>query len=102
MRRSFLAVFILAVAACVDVPDGVRAQFAGPGATDRTNYRPGSHGSAPPIEEPSVEEPAPKAADVAVAGPPSEAMLDAGTNAAATPDTGAAPSSPAAFDGGAS
>lgn len=93
MRRSFLAVFVLAAAACVDVPDSVRAQFAGPGAADRTNYRPGNHGSAPPVEEP----PAPKAAEAAVSGAP----LEPGALAA---DAGAAEPSPAAAaeDGGAS
>lgn len=93
MRRSFLAVFILAAAACVDVPDSVRAQFAGPGAADRSNYRPGNHGSAPPVEEP----PAPKAAEAAVTG----ATLEAGAVAA---DAGAGELSPAATaqDGGAS
>ena len=98
MRRSFLAVIILAVAACVDVPDGVRAQFAGPGAADRSNYRPGTHGSALPAEEP----PAPKTAEAAVAGPASGAERDAGTNADAPPGDADALSSPAALDGGAS
>ena len=99
MRRSFLAVFILAIAACVDVPDSVRAQFAGPGAADRSNFRPGNHGSALPVEEP----PASKAAEAAVAGSPSDATVDAGTNAdAPLADADAAPSSPAAPDGGAS
>jgi hypothetical protein len=33
---------------CVEVPDTVRAHFAGPGPNDRTNYRPGNHGAEPP------------------------------------------------------
>lgn len=35
-----------AAAACVEVPENMRAEFAGPGPADRTNYRPGAHGSA--------------------------------------------------------
>ena len=97
MRRSFLAVFLLAIAACVDVPDSVRAQFAAPGAADRTNYRPGSHGSALPIEDP----PAPKAAEAAVTSPDEGGTLDAGTNAAAPADVDASPTTPTAPDGGA-
>ena len=47
-RSSLAAVAVLLVlAACVDVPDGIRAQFAGPGAQDRSNYRPGQHGAEP-------------------------------------------------------
>ncbi|MBN9161411.1 MAG: hypothetical protein J0I07_10635 [Myxococcales bacterium] len=65
MRRSFIAILLLA-AGCVDVPDGIRAEFAGPGAADRSNYRPGRHGSAPPVEDP----PAPKAAATAVTTEP--------------------------------
>lgn len=45
-RSWALAVFAIFVG-CVDVPDGVRAQFAGPNANDRTNYRPGNHGAEP-------------------------------------------------------
>src|SRR6185437_14429282 len=50
-RRTFavLAVAALGIVACVDVPDNMRAEFAGPTANDRTNYRPGNHGSAPPV-----------------------------------------------------
>lgn len=40
---------VVGVLGCVDVPDSVRAQFAGPGAQDRTNYRPGNHGAEPPV-----------------------------------------------------
>jgi len=98
MRRSFLAVILVAAAACVDVPDSVRAEFAGPGAADRSNFRPGQHGSAPPAEEPPVE----KAAPVAVTG----AANDAGASSAAQSpeDGGAAAPEPAAViaDGGAS
>ena len=99
MRRSLLAMFILAAAACVDVPDSVRAQFAGPGAADRSNYRPGQHGSAPPVEDPPV-------AKAAGAAAPS-ATGDASSSAASSPDhDGGAPAqesaAPVAVDGGAS
>jgi hypothetical protein len=46
-----VALGVAAAAACVDVPDGVRAQFAAPSPADRSNFRPGTHGSAPPVEE---------------------------------------------------
>ena len=72
MRRSLLAVFILAVAACVDVPDSVRAEFAGPGAADRSNYRHGQHGSARPVDEPPVAK--------AAGGPVDEPAADAGAS----------------------
>ena len=39
---------IATIVGCVEVPDTVRAQFAGPGPQDRTNYRPGNHGAEPP------------------------------------------------------
>jgi hypothetical protein len=32
---------------CVEVPDTIRAQFSGPSAEDRTNYRRGTHGAEP-------------------------------------------------------
>jgi hypothetical protein len=83
MRRMVLAGFVLAAGACVDVPDGVRAQFAAAGAAERSNFRPGRHGTASPLEDP----PAPKAAETAVTG--------------ATIDAGAAASEPGS-DGGAS
>jgi hypothetical protein len=35
-----------ALVACVDVPDGVRAQFAEVAPQERSNYRPGAHGVA--------------------------------------------------------
>jgi hypothetical protein len=40
-------VIVAGVVGCVEVPDNIRAQFAGPGAQDRTNYRPGNHGAEP-------------------------------------------------------
>lgn len=39
---------------CVEVPDNIRAQFAGPGQNDRTNYRPGNHGAEPPVAKAST------------------------------------------------
>jgi hypothetical protein len=48
-RTSVITCLVLAAAAgCVEVPDGIRAQFAGPGPQDRSNYRPGQHGAEPP------------------------------------------------------
>ena len=38
-----------ALAGCVDVPDSIRAQFAGPSPQDRSNYRQGRHGEPPPV-----------------------------------------------------
>lgn len=52
MRRLLLAWFTLLGVACVDVPQSIHAEFAGPSATDRTNYRQGTHGSAPAVEDP--------------------------------------------------
>src|SRR5262245_41993342 len=99
MRRSFLAVSIVATAACVDVPDGIRAEFAAAGPADRSNYRPGRHGSALPVEPVhgapsqarSVEDsPAPKAA--AVTGPTPESDADGGAaKSAERPADGGAP-----------
>jgi hypothetical protein len=40
-------VFVAGVVGCVEVPDNIRAQFAGPSTQDRTNYRPGNHGTEP-------------------------------------------------------
>ena len=44
----FAFVLLLGLVGCVEVPDTVRAHFAGPGPQDRTNYRPGNHGTEPP------------------------------------------------------
>jgi hypothetical protein len=44
----FAFVLLLWLVGCVEVPDTIRAQFAGPGPQDRTNYRPGNHGAEPP------------------------------------------------------
>jgi hypothetical protein len=60
MRRVWLVLVL--VTACVDVPSGIKANFAEPGPNDRTNYRPGVHGSAQP---PSDEPPAVVAKDAA-------------------------------------
>ncbi len=53
-RRTSVALVLAALtvlasvtSACVDVPTGVRAEFAPAGPGDRTNYRPGMHGTAP-------------------------------------------------------
>ena len=55
---------------CVEVPDNIRAQFAGPGAQDRTNYRPGNHGAEPPVAKASTTTTtAADASDASVAAP---------------------------------
>ncbi len=45
-RRWVLAVSCIAAAACVDVPNTIRVQFAPPTASDRSNFRRGLHGTA--------------------------------------------------------
>lgn len=82
----------------MDVPDSVRAQFAGPSTTDRSNYRPGRHGSAPPNvnEDPSL--PA-----VAVASPAAAEATPSAADASTTTTTtaGVVPNEKAATtDGG--
>jgi len=64
MRRVWLVLVVLT--ACVDVPAGIKANFAEPGPNDRSNFRQGAHGSAPPNAEPPA--PTAKAAE-ADAGP---------------------------------
>jgi hypothetical protein len=48
MRLAILVATVLVVASCVDVPDSVRAEFAGASPEERSNFRRGRHGSAPP------------------------------------------------------
>lgn len=60
MPRRILAalVAIVAIAACIDVPDSMRAQFAPPGPNERTNYKPGNHGLAQPrVDDQRMVEP---------------------------------------------
>jgi hypothetical protein len=54
LRRSaaWLAVAAFA-AACVEVPSTIKADFAPPGPGDRSNYRPGAHGTATAAEPPA-------------------------------------------------
>lgn len=70
MRRSLhgslLAVFLAAAAACVEIPANIHAQFSPAGPNDRSNYRPGRHGSAPPVDDAD-------GADRADAGPTAKA-----------------------------
>lgn len=73
MRRVWL-VFVL-LTACVDVPAGIKANFAEPGPSDRSNYRPGTHGSALPVEEPP---PVAKDANVPVDAAPVEPVAEGG------------------------
>lgn len=84
MRRSFFAVPLLAAAACVDVPDAIHAQFAPVSPSERTNYRPGRHGTAPPVETPS----------------PVPAATDGGPSAVGDRDAASEPALAPSFDGG--
>ena len=73
MRRVWLLLVLLT--ACVDVPAGIKANFAEPGPNDRSNFRPGNHGTAqPPAEVPA---PTAKAAEVD-AGPTAEQVAEGG------------------------
>ena len=85
MRRGTLAWLALSIAAgCVEVPSTIKADFAPPGASDRSNYRPGAHGAARPVED---------------ATPKLAAAVDADAGAVTAPPPAGAPS--AASEGGA-
>lgn len=60
-RRTLAALAAIAAitAACIDVPDSMRAQFAPAGPNERTNYRPGNHGTVPPRVDVDVPDAAP-------------------------------------------
>jgi hypothetical protein len=75
-RRTLagLAIAALGIVACVDVPDNMRAQFAGPTPDDRTNYRPGHHGMAP-AADPVIDAGMPD-----VAPPPAPETADGGNS----------------------
>ena len=77
-RRFTVLVLAAAAVGCVEVPDNIRAHFAGPGPAERTNYRPGNHGSARPHAEPVVKAWVPQVNDA-----------DAGATAATTTTTSA-------------
>ena len=80
-----VASVLLGVAAgCVDVPSGIKANFAAPEPQERSNYRRGAHGAALPTEEPAAA-PEAKAAQ-------SSPSADAGTVAPVS-ETGSSPAS---------
>lgn len=82
-RSWGIAAFALFVG-CVEVPDTVRAQFAGPGPQDRTNYRPGNHGAEPPPVAPVAKaSPSPEASTTTTTS------ADADAAAPTKPDAGA-------------
>jgi hypothetical protein len=57
MRHALLAAALpLFVLACVEVPASIHAEFAGPGPSDPSNYRPGRHGTAPAVDGPAAKE----------------------------------------------
>jgi len=50
-RCTTAAVALVALtAACVHVPDSIKSEFRAVGPTDRSNYHPALHGTAPPAE----------------------------------------------------
>jgi hypothetical protein len=49
---AVVALAACSIMACVDVPANIRSAFAAPRPADRSNYRPGSHGTAPAAETP--------------------------------------------------
>jgi hypothetical protein len=79
MRLAHLAaVLVVAIAAsstlaCVDVPANIQSAFAAPGPTDRSNYRPGNHGTAPPAETPEPAVASPTAKDALDGAAPTQA-----------------------------
>jgi len=83
-----------ALAGCVEVPDNIRAQFAAPSPAERTNYRPGQHGSARPRVEPGTA----TAANEADGGP---AATTTTTSASSAPNAAFPPDDANAKDGGA-
>jgi hypothetical protein len=101
VRTRLAALVALAsVAACVHVPDTIRAEFAAPGPADRSNFRPGLHGAAPPNEEPPAAKAAePAAADAGAPTPPAGDFADpflpgdAGAKGAGEPTTEPTPES---------
>jgi len=85
-RRTVALVFVIALFGCVDVPEGIRADFAAPTPQERSNFRQGAHGSAKPVIE--VAQPTPTAAPPE----PKAAEADAGvTGEASTTTTTGAP-----------
>lgn len=75
-RRTVALVFVIALFGCVDVPEGIRADFAAPTPQERSNFRQGPHGSAKPVIE--VAQPTPTVAPAAAPPEPKAAEADAG------------------------
>ena len=75
--RSWGILALVLLVGCVEVPDNIRAHFAGPAQTDRTNYRPGAHGTEPaPVAKASTTTTTSADADTADAS--TETTSDAG------------------------
>ncbi len=83
---------VAVVAGCIDVPSGIKANFAAAGPEERSNFRRGAHGSALPTEEPA---PAPVA-------PPEAKAAQADAGPASGPPSGSEPVSQSGADGGSS
>lgn len=85
MRHGFLAVTLLAAcaaagaAACVEVPTSIHAEFAPPAAAERSNFRPGEKGTAPPAFDPALPVAKDAASVDAGAAASPEAHADGGT-----------------------
>ncbi len=77
-----VAAFALAAAACVHVPDSMKAEFRAPEPDERSNYQPGLHGTAPPVD---ASDPWSRW------GARLAAAADSGTDADSGPDGGTAP-----------
>ena len=76
--RSWGILALVLLVGCVEVPDNIRAHFAGPAQTDRTNYRPGAHGAEPaPVAKASTT--TTTAADASDASVSAPVEGDAGT-----------------------
>jgi hypothetical protein len=71
-RTACLVLLLFVGVSCVDVPDGVRAEFAEAKPSDRSNFRRGTHGTAKPAADPAM----PKLAARDAGAQPADATLD--------------------------
>lgn len=80
--RILAGAIVLGAFGCVEVPDTIRAQFAGPGPNDPSHYRPGNYPAPPPA-------PVSKATTLTAADAADTSAADAST--AASDGDGGAP-----------
>jgi hypothetical protein len=67
MRRSLVLLLLSGAAACIEIPPNIHAEFAAAAPEDRSNFRPGRHGTALPLLAQGADDggaPQAKAADV--------------------------------------